>query len=115
MTTHFFPQAPPIAGWLTDYMGTEWVSLICLLLAVPCWIAVTIRANLAIFIIAFAFESRLSRANGVKLAYTDGFMSLDLCTSAFVAPVTIELALVSRRISGVGCTFNYLDQPSAQG
>ena len=33
-------------------------------------------------------------------------MSLDLCTAAFVAPVTTELALVARRIRGVGCASN---------
>ncbi|KAI0005376.1 major facilitator superfamily domain-containing protein [Russula compacta] len=75
--------APPIAGWFTDHVGTEWVSFICLLLAVPCWIAVTSRSNLSFFVTAFAFEN--------------------LCTAAFVAPVTTELALVSRRIPGVGC------------
>lgn len=74
--------APPVAGWLTDHIGTEWISFICLLFAIPCWIAVTIRANLSFFVAAFALEN--------------------LCTSAFVAPITTELALVSRRIRGVG-------------
>lgn len=79
--------APPIAGWLTDHVGAEWVTSICLLLSVPAWFAVTIRANLAIFIAAFAFEN--------------------LCTSAFVAPVMTELALVSRHIPGVGYAHVY--------
>jgi len=52
--------APPVAGWLTDHIGTEWISFICLLLAIPCWIAVTIRANLSFFVAAFALESELS-------------------------------------------------------
>ena len=52
-----FRKAPPVAGWLTDHMGAEWVSFICLFFSVPCWIAVAIRANLAFFVIAFAFES----------------------------------------------------------
>jgi len=79
--------APPIAGRLTDHIGTEWVTFICLLLSVPAWIAVTIRANLAIFVAAFAFEN--------------------LCTAAFVAPVMTELALVSRRMPGVGYAHVY--------
>ena len=33
-------------------------------------------------------------------------MSSDLCTAAFVVPVTTELALVARRIRGVGCASN---------
>jgi hypothetical protein len=52
--------APSVAGWLTDHIGTEWISFICLLLAIPCWIAVTIRANLSFFVAAFALESELS-------------------------------------------------------
>ena len=57
--------APPVSGWLTDYMGTEWVSFICLLLAIPSWIVVTVRAKLSFFVIAFAFESELSRPNSM--------------------------------------------------
>lgn len=79
--------APPVAGWLTDHIGAEWTSLICLLLAIPCWIAVAIPAKLSFFVAAFAFEN--------------------LFTSAFVAPVTTELALVSRRIRGVGYAHVY--------
>ncbi|KAH9994418.1 major facilitator superfamily domain-containing protein [Russula vinacea] len=79
--------APPLAGWLTDYMGAEWVTFICLLLAIPCWIAVTVRSKLSFFVTAFAFEN--------------------LFTSAFVAPVTTELALVSKRIPGVGYAHVY--------
>ncbi|KAF8499074.1 MFS general substrate transporter [Russula emetica] len=79
--------APPVAGWLTDHMGPEWVSFICLLLAIPCWIAVTICANLSFFVASFALEN--------------------LCTSAFVAPITTELALVSRRMPGVGYAHVY--------
>ena len=60
-----FYAAPPLAGWLTDYMGAEWVTFICLLLAIPCWIAVTIRSKLSFFVTAFAFESKLSRPNGM--------------------------------------------------
>jgi len=79
--------APPVAGWSTDYMGTEWVTFICLLLAIPCWIAVTVHAKLSFFVAAFTFEN--------------------LFTAAFVAPVTTELALVSRRIRGVGYAHVY--------
>ncbi|KAI9513136.1 MFS general substrate transporter [Russula earlei] len=79
--------APSIAGWFADHIGVEWVSFLCLLLAIPCWIAVTIRGNLSLFVAAFAFEN--------------------LWTSAFVAPVTTELALVSRLIPGVGYAHVY--------
>jgi len=79
--------APPLAGWSTDHIGTEWIAFICLLLAIPCWIAVTIPAKLSFFVAAFAFEN--------------------ICTAAFVAPVTTELALVSRRMPGVGYAHVY--------
>ncbi|KAI0307480.1 MFS general substrate transporter [Multifurca ochricompacta] len=79
--------SPSLAGWFADYTGTEWATFVCLLLAIPCWIAVTIPANLSFFVIAFAFEN--------------------LCTAAYVAPVTTELALVSRRIPGVGYAHAY--------
>ncbi|KAI0271635.1 MFS general substrate transporter [Gloeopeniophorella convolvens] len=77
----------PVSGWLADKKGTEWVTFICLLLAVPCWIAVIIPSTLPSFIVAFAFEN--------------------LCTAAFVAPVTTELALVARGIPGVGYAHVY--------
>ncbi|KAI0296710.1 major facilitator superfamily domain-containing protein [Russula brevipes] len=83
----FAMLAPPIAGLFTDHIGTEWVSFLCLILAVPWWIAVTTCAKLPFFVAAFAFEN--------------------LFTAAFVAPVTTELALVSRCIRGVGYAHVY--------
>ncbi|KAI0252708.1 MFS general substrate transporter [Lactifluus subvellereus] len=79
--------SPPAAGWFADHVGTEWVTFICLLLSIPCWIAVIIPSKLPLFVIAFALEN--------------------VCTAAFVAPVTTELALVSRRIRGVGYAHIY--------
>jgi hypothetical protein len=46
-----------MAGWFADHGGTEWVTFICLLLAIPCWIAVVIPSTLSFFVVAFAFES----------------------------------------------------------
>ncbi|KAH9964561.1 major facilitator superfamily domain-containing protein [Russula dissimulans] len=99
--------APPIAGWLTDHIGPEWVSFICLLAAIPCWIAVTVRTKLSLFVVAFALESRPSPVQWCDQLTDQPLVSLDLCTSAFVAPVTTELALVSRRIPGVGYAHVY--------
>ncbi|KAH9982142.1 major facilitator superfamily domain-containing protein [Lactifluus volemus] len=34
--------SPPVAGWFADRVGTEWVTFACLLLAIPCWVAVVL-------------------------------------------------------------------------
>ncbi|KAF8912925.1 major facilitator superfamily domain-containing protein [Gymnopilus junonius] len=72
----------PLAGYLADRRGTEWITVSALLLALPWWIIITIQGPLALFISAFAIES--------------------FFTSAIISPVTAELAAVSRGMEGVG-------------
>lgn len=52
-----FPKASPITGFLTDKYGAEWVTVFCLLLALPWWGVVIIQQRLALFVVAFAVES----------------------------------------------------------
>ena len=50
--------ATPLMGWCADRFGIEYVTVICLLLAVPWWIVLIIKGPVALFIVAFATESR---------------------------------------------------------
>jgi MFS transporter, DHA1 family, solute carrier family 18 (vesicular amine transporter), member 1/2 len=60
-----FLAAPPVAGWFADRVGTEWVTFFCLLLAIPCWVAVVLPSKLSFFVIAFAFESKFNHRSGM--------------------------------------------------
>ncbi|TFY81606.1 hypothetical protein EWM64_g2406 [Hericium alpestre] len=77
----------PLAGWLSDRWGSEWVILGCLLLALPWWGIVIIEGKLALFIVAFAIES--------------------FFTAAVLAPLTRELAVVTTKLDGVGYAHSY--------
>lgn len=71
-------------------------------MAIP-WVGVmTIEGPLALFVVAFgvssAFVHRLQSSIDPNLS--PGFF-----TSGVVSPITAELAIVSRDIEGVGCTF----------
>ncbi|KAL1744708.1 major facilitator superfamily domain-containing protein [Schizophyllum fasciatum] len=77
----------PIAGWFTDRNGAEWAVSFMLLLEFPWWAVLTIESHLAIFIIAFCFES--------------------FFISGVTAPLTTELATVSRDIEGIGYAHVY--------
>ena len=81
-------------------MGTEWISFICLLLAIPCWIAVTIHVNLSFFVAAFAIESELS-----QLKYRDQQklivprpMHLRICRSGYYRACSSIEAHTRRRL-----------------
>ncbi|ETW87640.1 major facilitator superfamily, partial [Heterobasidion irregulare TC 32-1] len=73
----------PIAGWFADRKGAEWITILCMAFALPFWILITIEGKLPFFVVTFSFEN--------------------LFTSAMVAPLTTELALVSKTLEGVGC------------
>lgn len=50
-----------LTGWLTDILGAEWTTTFSMVLAIP-WLGVlTINGSLALFAVAFAFESELAR------------------------------------------------------
>ncbi|KAK7064675.1 major facilitator superfamily domain-containing protein [Favolaschia claudopus] len=72
----------PLAGWYSDKKGTEWISVLCITLALPWFVVMILQRSLALFIVAFALG-----------AFFFG---------ALLAPVTAELAAVSRSIEGVG-------------
>ncbi|KAJ7923010.1 major facilitator superfamily domain-containing protein [Mycena leptocephala] len=72
----------PLAGWYSDRRGVEWLSVICITLALPWWVVMIIQRSLALFITAYALGS--------------------FFVSGLLSPVMAELAAVSRGIEGVG-------------
>jgi hypothetical protein len=95
-----FRPASPLAGWLTDIFGAEWTTTFSVVLATPWWGVLTKDGSLALFGVAFAFESELAR-NAEGIRSTQGF--LGFFSSGAISPLTAELAAVSRNIQGVGC------------
>ncbi|KAA1468388.1 MFS general substrate transporter [Dentipellis sp. KUC8613] len=77
----------PLAGWLSDSHGAEWITFACLVMSLPWWGIVIIEGKLALFIVAYAIES--------------------FFTAAVVAPLTRELAIVSTKLEGVGYAHAY--------
>ncbi|KAJ7456492.1 MFS general substrate transporter [Mycena latifolia] len=72
----------PLAGWYTDRQGVEWLSAICLILALPWWVLMIVQKSLALFITVYGLGS--------------------FFISGLLSPVMAELAAVSRGIEGVG-------------
>ncbi|KAJ7604899.1 MFS general substrate transporter [Mycena polygramma] len=72
----------PISGWYTDRKGVEWLSSICIILALPWWVLMLVQRSLALFITSYGLGS--------------------LFLSALLSPVMAELANVSRGMEGVG-------------
>lgn len=77
----------PLAGYYVDRVGSDYITCICLLLALPWWIVLTLRHSLALFLFALAAQC--------------------FFVSGVVAPVTTELASVSRKMAGVGYAHIY--------
>ncbi|KAG1769646.1 major facilitator superfamily domain-containing protein [Suillus occidentalis] len=77
----------PLAGYYVDQVGSDYITCICLLLALPWWIIMTLRQSLPLFIFSLAAQS--------------------FFVSGVVAPVTTELASVSRKMAGVGYAHVY--------
>ncbi|KAL4250102.1 Major Facilitator Superfamily Vesicular Transporter [Abortiporus biennis] len=76
-----------IAGWWCDTRGVEVITVMCLLLALP-WLAVMmIERSLGLFVVSFALQN--------------------FFCAAVVAPLTAELAAVSRKHDGVGYAHVY--------
>ncbi|TEB39101.1 MFS general substrate transporter [Coprinellus micaceus] len=72
----------PLTGWIVDRWGTEWITPLCLILAVPWFVAMSIESKLGLFIAAFGLSSFFG--------------------SGVLPPLTAELAAVARGIEGVG-------------
>ncbi|KAH6917121.1 major facilitator superfamily domain-containing protein [Coprinopsis sp. MPI-PUGE-AT-0042] len=72
----------PLAGYLTDTKGAEFIAPAFLLLAVPWAVVLLVESHLALFIVSF----------GVFSFFLHGVVS----------PLTAELAAVARKIDGVG-------------
>lgn len=48
--------ASPLAGFYVDQVGPNYITFICLLLALPWWIVLTLRHSLPLFIFALAAQ-----------------------------------------------------------
>ncbi|KAH7929365.1 MFS general substrate transporter [Leucogyrophana mollusca] len=77
----------PLAGWYADRKGSDYLTCMCLFLALPWWGVMALRRSLPLFVVALATQS--------------------FFVSGVVAPVTAELAAVSRNIQGVGYAHVY--------
>ncbi|KAG2160104.1 major facilitator superfamily domain-containing protein [Suillus bovinus] len=77
----------PLAGYYVDRVGSHYITFTCLLLALPWWIVLTLRHSIPLFIFALAAQC--------------------FFVSGVVAPVTTELASVSRQMTGVGYAHVY--------
>jgi len=77
----------PLSGWLADINGTEWISTLCIGCALPCWIIISVRLPVWMFITVFAIES----------FFSSGLNSL----------VSAELAAVARNNEGIGYAHTY--------
>ncbi|KAI6045153.1 MFS general substrate transporter [Pisolithus marmoratus] len=77
----------PVAGWLADHIGTDYITVLCLAFAAPWWLVLTLRRFLALFITALALQS--------------------FFVGGVVPAVTSELAAVSRNMQGVGYAHVY--------
>lgn len=81
------------------------ITIICLLLAVPWFIVMAIHGPLALLIVGVIVSSEHLSASSVLL-----YLSLtisDFFISAVVAPLTAELAAVTRELPGVGYSHVY--------
>ncbi|KAG8220121.1 major facilitator superfamily domain-containing protein [Butyriboletus roseoflavus] len=77
----------PLSGLLADRIGSDYITSICLLLALPWWIVLTLRKSIALFVVSLAIQS--------------------FFVSGVVPPVTAELATVARGMQGVGYAHVY--------
>ncbi|TFK26563.1 MFS general substrate transporter [Coprinopsis marcescibilis] len=77
----------PISGYITDKKGGEWVTLPSLLISIPWTGVLIIQGKLALFVVCFGI--------------------LNFFLSGVVAPVTAELAIVSRNSPGIGYAHVY--------
>ncbi|KIY65808.1 MFS general substrate transporter [Cylindrobasidium torrendii FP15055 ss-10] len=79
--------SPPITGWLSDRFGTPWLTFAGIILSIPFHGMLIIEGPLAVFIVGYAFEN--------------------FFFSGIIAPISSELAAVSRSIDGIGYAHVY--------
>lgn len=48
--------ASPLSGLLADRIGSDYITSICLLLALPWWIVLALRKSIALFVVALAMQ-----------------------------------------------------------
>ncbi|CAK5280048.1 unnamed protein product [Mycena citricolor] len=77
----------PLAGWLSDRQGVEWICALCLSLGFVWYLVLIVQKSLALFIVAYVLES----------FFVGGTLS----------PVMTDLANISRSIEGVGFAHVY--------
>ncbi|KAI0344078.1 MFS general substrate transporter [Trametopsis cervina] len=77
----------PVAGWLSDTKGPEWISTISFIVGIPWWGLIAIRGSLAEFIVFYAI--------------------LNFFTAAILSPLSAELASIARSHEGVGYAHVY--------
>lgn len=72
----------PLAGWIADKAGVEWVTLGCLMISIPWWIVMGFRGSIVLLVVCLAI--------------------VDILLAAVATPLTADLAAVARRKDGVG-------------
>ncbi|KAF9228298.1 MFS general substrate transporter [Gyrodon lividus] len=77
----------PLAGWLSDRIGPEWVAALFLFAGIPWWGALTKQFSLVFFVVSFALEN--------------------FFIGAVVSPLSVELANVTRKMPGIGFAHTY--------
>lgn len=53
-------SAGPFTGWWTDRWGSEWITVLCILLSIPWMVTLTLEKSLGLFIASFALQSTIS-------------------------------------------------------
>ena len=98
-TTDFF-SANPLAGFLSDWCGPQWIAIIFMTCGAPWWGAMTTTFSLPFFIFAFGIESASPEL--ARQWFTDASPQ-DFFIGAVAPPMTSELAAVTKTMNGVGC------------
>lgn len=70
--------ATALVGIWVDRSGTEWPTIICILLCLPWWFLLFLEYRLALFISAFAFEGKKYCVALVPIAMTFSFFYVGL-------------------------------------
>lgn len=94
--------ANPFSGWLCDKVGPGWVTILSIILALPWWGVEIIEGPVALFITAFALQSKLGRRFPVKYLISIS----DFFVSGVIAPLVTDLADVATGIPGIGCKYS---------
>lgn len=77
----------PLAGYLADKFGPEWIAILFTICGIPWFGALTCHFSLAFFIVSYAIEN--------------------FFIAAVASPITSEMAAVTRNIPGIGYAHTY--------